>query len=141
MSEGMSLDAASFTSQDMAAAVKSAGKGASGSNANRRRCSMPTTPKFKAKRVPPEQSGVGVGMVDKGLQRIRSRSSYRLFRELHEFLRAKPDVAAVLRNFHDVLDAEGGFGSRRNAGYAAESLDQVLRDVEDVDDRRNTEVL
>jgi len=80
-------------------------------------------------------------MVDKGLQRIRSRSSYRLFRELHEFLRAKPDVAAVLRNFHDVLDAEGGFGSRRNAGYAAESLDQVLRDVEDVDDRRNTEVL
>jgi len=58
---------------------------------------MPEIPKCKAKRVPAEQFAVGVGVEDKGLRRIRARSSYRLFRELHEFLKDKPDVAAVLR--------------------------------------------
>jgi hypothetical protein len=87
-------------------------------------------------------SGVpGVGVQDKGLQRIRARSSYRLFRELYEFLKNEPDGMAVLRKFYEVLDTRGGFGSRTNAGYAAESLGQVLRDVGDRDDTQESEVL
>jgi len=82
-------------------------------------------------------SGVpGVGVQDKGLQRIRARSSYQLFRELHEFLKNEPDGTAVLRKFYEVLDARGGFGSRTNAGYAAESLGQVLKDMGGVHDRQ-----
>ncbi len=54
-------------------------------------------------------SGVpGVGVQDKGLQRIRARSSYRLFRELYEFLKNEPDGMAVLRKFYEVLDTRGG---------------------------------
>jgi len=62
-------------------------------------------------------------------QRIRSRSSYLLFRGLFEFLSEQPDVPAILTKVYKVLDARGSFGSRRNAGYAAESLSQVLRDM------------
>ena len=82
-----------------------------------------------------------VGVEDRGLQRIRTRSSYRVFRELCEFLKDKPDVAAVLRKFYDVLDARGGFGSRTNTGYAAESLGQVLKDMGSVYSRQDSEVL
>lgn len=80
----------------------------------------------------PSSQGIGVavrGEADKGLQRVRSRSSYRLFRELYEFLRDEHDIAIVLRRFYEVLDARGGFGSRRNAAFAAESLGQVLKDM------------
>ena len=66
------------------------------------------------------------------MSRIRLRSSYRLFRELHEFVKNERDVAAILRKFYDVVDARGGFGSRRNAICAAESLGQVLKDMGDV---------
>jgi hypothetical protein len=40
---------------------------------------------------------VGGGAEDKRLRQIRARSSYRLFRELHELLRDKPEGAAILR--------------------------------------------
>ena len=66
------------------------------------------------------------------MSRIRLRSSYRLFRELHEFVTNERDVAAILRKLYEVLDARGGFGSRRNAVCAAESLEQVLKDMADV---------
>jgi hypothetical protein len=63
------------------------------------------------------------------VQRIRARSSYLLFQRLYEFLKTNPDIAEILRRFYEILDAKGGFGSRRNAEYAKESLDQVLRDM------------
>jgi hypothetical protein len=63
------------------------------------------------------------------VQRIRARSSYLLFQRLYEFLKTNPDIAEILRRFYEILDAKGGFGSRRNAEYAKESLDRVLRDM------------
>ena len=65
---------------------------------------------------------------DMKLARIRARSSYLLFQQLYEFLNGRPAVADILRKFHDVLDAKRSFGSERNAGYAVESLEWVLRD-------------
>ena len=63
------------------------------------------------------------------VQRIRARSSYLLFQRFYDFLKTHPDIAQILRRFYEILDARGGFGSRRNAEYAAESLDWVLRDM------------
>ncbi|MBN2592802.1 MAG: hypothetical protein JXA81_04780, partial [Sedimentisphaerales bacterium] len=57
----------------------------------------------------------------------RTRASYALFQQLYGFLNTKPSVADILRKFHNVLDAKKSFGSRRNAEYAAESLDLVLK--------------
>ena len=69
---------------------------------------------------------------DEKLRRIRNRASYVLFQELYEFLSKKPCVADVLRKIHDILDAKWSFGSERNAEYAAESLELVLRDKGEV---------
>jgi len=69
---------------------------------------------------------------DKKLARIRARTSYRLFKQLYDFLNKKPSVADILRKFYDVLDAKRSFGSERNAEYAAESLELVLRDNDSV---------
>jgi len=66
--------------------------------------------------------------VGEKLRRIRRRASYRLFRELYDFLSGKPSPANVLRKVHDILDARWSFGSERNAVYAAESLELVLKD-------------
>ena len=63
------------------------------------------------------------------VQRIRARSSYLLFQRLYNFLKTNPDIPEIMRRFYEVLDAKGGFGSRRNAEYAKESLDWVLRDM------------
>jgi hypothetical protein len=68
-------------------------------------------------------------MADKRIQRIRNRSSYTLFRQLYDFLKNKPEITSILRKFYDVLDARRGFGSIKNADYAAESLEWVIRDV------------
>ena len=65
---------------------------------------------------------------DKKVERIRKRASYLLFQQLYDFLSKKPSAADILRKIHDILDAKKGFGSRRNAEYATESLDLVLRD-------------
>jgi hypothetical protein len=51
-----------------------------------------------------------------------------LFRELYDFLKGSPSLAAILRKVHDILDGRRNFGSMRNAQYAAESLELVLRD-------------
>jgi len=64
----------------------------------------------------------------KKLRRIRARASYRLFRELYDFLNGRPSPAAILRKVHDILDFRRSFGSERNAAYAAESLEWVLKD-------------
>ena len=63
------------------------------------------------------------------IQRIRARSSYLLFQRFYEFLKTNPDIAEILRRFYEILDAKGGFGSRRNAEYAKESLERVLKDM------------
>ena len=70
----------------------------------------------------------GSGQIDKQIDRIRARASYRLFTEFHEFLESKPDAADILVKLYDVLDAKKSFGSIRNAKCAAESLGMVLKD-------------
>ena len=64
----------------------------------------------------------------KRVQRIRNRSSYLLFQQLYDFLKTNPDMADILRKLYDVLNMRCSFGSKRNAEYAAESLDWVLKD-------------
>ena len=64
----------------------------------------------------------------KKLRQIRGRSSYRLFKELYDFLQGNPGTADILRKVHDILDSRYSFGSKRNAECASESLDLVLRD-------------
>jgi len=64
----------------------------------------------------------------KRLRRVRARASYRLFWELYDFLNGRPSRAAILRKVHDILDFRRSFGSERNAVYAAESLELVLKD-------------
>ena len=63
------------------------------------------------------------------IQRIRARSSYALFQRFYAFLKTNPGIAEIMKQFYEILDARGGFGSRRNAEYAKESLDWVLRDM------------
>ena len=75
-----------------------------------------------------EQSDRAAESEVKKVQRIRARSSYLLFQRLRDFLKTNPDIAEILRRFYEILDARGGFGSRRNAQYAAESLEWVLKD-------------
>jgi hypothetical protein len=65
---------------------------------------------------------------DKKLRRIRNRASYLFFEQLYDFLKDNPSVVDILRKFNDILDAKRSFGSERNAEYAAESLEWVLRD-------------
>ena len=74
------------------------------------------------------QSGKAAESEVKKVQRIRARSSYLLFQRLYDFLKTNPDIAGILRRLYEILDARGGFGSRRNAEYAAESLEWVLED-------------
>jgi hypothetical protein len=80
-------------------------------------------------KVVTEQSDKVVESERMKVQRIRARSSYVLFQRFYDFLKTNPDIAEIMRRFYEILDARGGFGSRRNAEYAKESLDWVLRDM------------
>ena len=75
-----------------------------------------------------QQSEKTVKQENKRVQRIRSRSSYLLFKQLYDFLKTNPDMTKILRKFYEILDAKKSFGSRRNAGYAVESLEWVIKD-------------
>lgn len=78
--------------------------------------------------MPAKQSDGAVSRQHKKIERIRARASYILFRELYDFLENKPAIADILRKFYDILDGRYSFGSRKNAEYAEESLDWVLKD-------------
>ena len=59
---------------------------------------------------------------------IRSRKSYKLFKEWNDFLKGKPKRAEILRKLDRVIDDKKGYGSRMHACYAQESLTQVIID-------------
>ena len=80
------------------------------------------------KQLPTKHRRGAVSKEHKRIERIRSRSSYLLFQQLYNFLETNPDIADVLRKLYNVLDDRYSFGSVRNAEYAAESLDWVLKD-------------
>jgi len=86
------------------------------------------TVKILRKKVSADKLEKAVRQECKKIRRIRARSSYFLFRQLYDFLKAKPSIPEILGKFHDVLDTRHGFGSRTNAYYAAENLDWVLKD-------------
>ncbi len=78
--------------------------------------------------IPAKQSESAVSRQHKKIERIRARTSYILFQELYDFLGERPAIADILRKFYDILNAKCSIGSRRNAEYAEESLDWVLKD-------------
>ena len=82
----------------------------------------------KIKQEPARRSEGAVSRQHKRIERIRARASYLLFHELYDFLEKRPAVADILRKFYDILNAKCSFGSRKNAEYAEESLDWVLKD-------------
>ena len=78
--------------------------------------------------TPAKQSDGAVNQQHKRIEQIRARASYLLFQELYEFLEERPAIADILRKFYDILNAKCSFGSRKNAEYAEESLERVLKD-------------
>jgi len=78
--------------------------------------------------MPAKQSDGAVSRQHKRIERIRARASYLLFQELYDFLENRPAIADILMKFYDILNAKCSFGSRKNAEYAEESLDWVLKD-------------
>ena len=78
--------------------------------------------------MPAKQSDGAVSRQHRKIERIRARSSYRLFQELYGFLEGQPAIADILRKFYGILDSKCSFGSRKNAEYAEESLSWVLKD-------------
>ncbi|MHC4639350.1 MAG: hypothetical protein ACYTBV_17885 [Planctomycetota bacterium] len=88
---------------------------------------MQENKKQKGSEVPSELFKTAVNQ-KRTIQRIRARASYILFRELYGFLEEKPAIADILRKLYDILDGRCSFGSRKNAEYAEESLDWVLKD-------------
>ena len=61
-------------------------------------------------------------------QKIRNRQSYKMLKELAEFIETKPTTNKILRRFLEELDAKSAFGSRTNADNAFDSLDQFIKD-------------
>jgi hypothetical protein len=78
--------------------------------------------------IPVKQSDGAVSRQHKRIGRIRARASYILFLELYGFLEKRPAIADILRKFYNILNSKCSFGSRKNAEYAEESLDWVLKD-------------
>ncbi len=78
--------------------------------------------------MPVKQSEGAASRQHKRIERIRARASYTLFQELYDFLEQRPAIADILRKFYDILNSKCSFGSRKNAEYAEESLDWVLKD-------------
>ena len=72
-------------------------------------------------------------------EKIRNRLSYIAFKELYRFLCNKPSIEEVVRWVFEMMDARCCFGSIRNANYAKESMELVLKDgkVECTKDARN----
>lgn len=60
--------------------------------------------------------------------KIRTRVSYRRFKDLLEFLNKKPSKKALLEKFHTTIDNANGYGSQTNANAALESLQLVVKE-------------
>ncbi|MEF9438260.1 MAG: hypothetical protein L0922_05825 [Candidatus Mariimomonas ferrooxydans] len=78
--------------------------------------------------MPAKQSDGTASRQHKRIERIRARASYMLFQKLYDFLEERPAIADILRKFNNILNVKCSFGSRKNAEYAEESLDWVLKD-------------
>jgi hypothetical protein len=82
----------------------------------------------KNNQIPIGQAKKAVGREQEEIERIRARASYSMFEELYDFLEPRPCTANILRKFYDILNSKCSFGSRKNAEYAEESLNWLLKD-------------
>ena len=64
-------------------------------------------------------------------QRIRKRASYRMFKELLDFLNTEPSKADILKEIWKLLDGRFAFGSEKNSDAACESLELLLSDAKE----------
>jgi len=61
---------------------------------------------------------------------IRLRRSYRLWKELLDFLETNPSNKRILQKFHEILDRKSAYRSATKSKSAAESLDLLITDEE-----------
>jgi len=64
------------------------------------------------------------------LERIRNRKSYKLFSKEAEFFSGcgPGDMPKILKHIFELLDGRRAFGSRTNAYFAEESMEQAIKD-------------
>ena len=62
------------------------------------------------------------------LKKIRTRTSYNLFKGWAEFLKKRPSREAILRKLFELLDDRHSFRSATNAKAALESLELVIHE-------------
>ena len=67
-------------------------------------------------------------MSDDKINRIRKRATYRVWKEILEFLNTNPSKEAIMRKIYSILDNYRAFGSTQHSIWALESLEQVIRD-------------
>lgn len=66
---------------------------------------------------------------EKRLDKIRNRRSYQMFRELADYLHDKPSLEGTLRFVNGLLNEKSAYGSMTAAGYAQESMELVIEDI------------
>ena len=65
----------------------------------------------------------------KAIERIRARRSYKKFAEFLDWTRENnPTELTLLKKMHSIINDIMGFGSRTNAIYAFESIEQLAED-------------
>jgi len=65
----------------------------------------------------------------KKLAEIRQRKSYDMFKELGDYFLTSPSVEDGLRYINGLLNEKSAYGSMTAAGYAAESMELVIREL------------
>jgi len=59
---------------------------------------------------------------------VRTRSTYKFWKDLLDFLNTNPTKADILRKIHAIIDERRGFASETNSRFSKESLELVIRD-------------
>lgn len=67
--------------------------------------------------------------------KVQDRVSYSRWRKMAEFLKTKPSDVEIMKYVDSLLNEMHAYGSMQAAGYAAESLEEVIK--EDADGRSN----
>jgi len=59
---------------------------------------------------------------------VRTRSTYKFWQDLLDFLNTNPTKAEILRKIHSIIDERRGFASETNSRVSQESLELVIKD-------------
>ena len=63
-------------------------------------------------------------MID--VEKIKSRSSYKKFKEISKFFDSNPSKEDILKKVHSIIDGYSGFGSQKNSDAAFESIELII---------------